>query len=102
MRTDEYQQPSCPTCGQPLERLGDDAPRPSDASPHAVDVYVCPAGCKGQTGEGTFEFAECPLCGSHDTSQSANLDGAEELQCHTCGAIVAVQLHPFESVRRPS
>ena len=58
-----------------------------------IRAYVCPSGCRGPTGEGTFEFAECPVCASHDTVRGASRDGAEELECRACGAIVTGQLY---------
>jgi uncharacterized C2H2 Zn-finger protein len=85
-------EPTCPSCGHLLERLGDEETGLDDTS-NRTRAYVCPSGCRGPTGEGTFEFAECPVCGSHDTTRGASRDGAEELECLACGAIVTAQMY---------
>jgi LSD1 subclass zinc finger protein len=67
---------------------------------HAFDVrrrhaYWCPAGCRGPESDGTFEFFECPACGSCDTVSLPLCDGMEELECSTCGTITSVQILPW-------
>jgi Zn ribbon nucleic-acid-binding protein len=42
--------------------------------------------------QGTFEFFECPSCGSHDTTSCPGGNGVEEVECNTCGAISSLQL----------
>lgn len=91
-------EPTCPSCGHVLESLGDKDTGLDETGQHRTRVYVCPSGCRGPTGVGSFEFAQCPVCGSHDTTRSAPGDGAEELECRACGAIVAVQLYRPEGL----
>jgi len=42
--------------------------------------------------DGTFEFIECPACGSDDTSATPRADGVEEVECTACGTITSLQL----------
>lgn len=90
---DDAFHPLCPSCGGTLEWLGSEEACLGEAELHRAHLYVCPAGCRGRTPDGTFEFVECPLCGSHDTWSGPQSDGAEELECNACGAVVTVQLH---------
>ncbi len=89
----EELQPHCPSCGRALQSLGGEDVSIGQVDIHRAQVYVCPAGCRGQSLDGTFEFAECPVCGSHDTCRGAQLNGAEELECNACGAVITIQLH---------
>jgi hypothetical protein len=57
-------------------------------------AYWCQAGCRGPESDGTFEFIECPVCGSHDTSSTPRGDGVEEVACNACGTITSTQLVP--------
>jgi hypothetical protein len=85
--------PHCPSCGRALEWLGSEDVGLDETIIQRAHAYVCPAGCRSQSPDGTFEFVECPLCGSRDTCCAPTTDGPQELQCNTCGAVVTVQLH---------
>jgi hypothetical protein len=85
-------QPRCPACGGLLVAIGSREICVSAADFRRQHAYWCPAGCRGPEADGTFEFIECPSCGSHDTSSTPRGDGAEELECHGCGAITTIQI----------
>ena len=85
-------QPRCPGCGHALEWLGTEDTARGGLTMGPLHAYVCPAGCRGPMPDGTFAFAACPVCGSHDTARGPHLDGWEELLCNVCGAVVTVQL----------
>jgi ribosomal protein S27E len=57
-------------------------------------AFTCPAGCRGPEPDGTFEFIECPECGSRDTSSTRCGDAVEEVECHACGTIASLQIAP--------
>ena len=80
----------CPSCGHTLERLGDRGISAGDVALGRAHSYWCPAGCHGRQADGTFEFLECPICGSHDTSSGPPADGLEEVACNACGTISRV------------
>lgn len=90
--------PTCPLCGHVLEVIDGEGTGLEDIDRPRTPAYVCPLGCRAPTGEMTFEFAECPVCGSYDTTRGAARDGAEELECRGCGAIVAVQFYRPEGL----
>ena len=87
-------QPDCPTCRGPLVCVGSREAGISDADFRRRHTYVCPAGCRGAERDGTFEFIECPTCGSHDTSSTPRGDGVEEVECDACGTITSFQILP--------
>lgn len=85
----------CPTCNGPLVWIGSRETSISEADVRRRHAYWCPAGCRGPEPDGTFEFIECPACGSHDTSSTPLGNGAEELECYTCGTITSLQMVPL-------
>jgi len=89
---DETVHPSCPTCGGLLVATGSREIGISDADFRRQHAYSCPAGCRGPESDGTFEFIECPACGSHDTSSVPRGDGIEEVECFACGTITSLQI----------
>jgi Zn ribbon nucleic-acid-binding protein len=58
-------------------------------------AFWCPAGCRGASADRTFEFFECPACGSRDTIAIPRSDGVEELECNACGTITSLQMVPL-------
>jgi Zn ribbon nucleic-acid-binding protein len=80
----------CPECGHALERLGS-REIGNDTDLGRAHAYWWPSGCRGGQHDGTFEFVECPMCGSHDTTAGPRIDGMEEVECSPCGAIARVQ-----------
>jgi hypothetical protein len=92
---DEAVQPPCPTCRRPLVCVGSREIGISEADGRRRHAYWCPAGCRGSEPDGTFEFIECPACGSHDTSLTPRNDGVEELACNACGTITTLQMVPL-------
>lgn len=91
----EAVQPRCPTCRGPLVFVGSREIGLSKPDFRRRHPYGCPAGCRGPEPDGTFEFIECPACGSHDTSSTPRGDGVEELACSACGTITSLQLVPL-------
>ena len=87
-------QPCCPACQRSLVCIGDREAGISEVDFRRRHAYWCPAGCRGPEPDGTFEFIECPACGSHDTSATPRGDGLEELECHACGTITSLQMVP--------
>jgi Zn ribbon nucleic-acid-binding protein len=81
----------CPTCGHALERLGSREIGGNDADSGRAQAYWCPSGCRGGQPDGMFEFVECPMCGSHDTTSGPCVNGMEEVECNACGAIARMQ-----------
>jgi hypothetical protein len=65
-----------------------------DADLRRRHAYWCEAGCRGPEADGTFEFFECPACGSRDTLTVPRADGAEELECNSCGTITSLEMMP--------
>ena len=90
----EGSQRPCPSCRRTLEWLGSQDVRLGEVDFRRKHAYVCPAGCRGPERDGTFEFIECPICGSADTCCRPQSDGSEELECNACGAVVTFQLVP--------
>jgi ribosomal protein S27E len=84
----------CPTCGRPLVRIGSREVGIGEADFHRRHAYGCSAGCRGPEPDGTFEFIECPVCGSPDTFCTPRGDGSEEVECHACGTITSLQTVP--------
>ena len=84
--------PSCPTCRGLLVCMGSREVGISDVDFRRQHAYWCPAGCRGPEADGTFEFIECPACGSHDTSSTPRGDGVEEVECHACDTITSLQM----------
>ena len=62
--------PRCPHCGGVLVSIGNRDMAIAEADLRRRHAYWCPAGCRGPEPDGTFEFFECPACGSHDTVAS--------------------------------
>ncbi len=89
----EAARPPCPTCRGPLVSVGSREIGSGGLDFRRQHAYWCPAGCPGPESDGTFEFIECPECGSHETS-SRPRDGVEEVQCDGCGTITTIQLLP--------
>jgi hypothetical protein len=85
-------QPRCPSCRGPLLGLGSREININDADFRRRHAYWCPAGCQGPEPDGTFEFIECPACGSCDTVTTPRGDGVEEAECNTCGTITSLQM----------
>jgi hypothetical protein len=85
-------QPRCPTCGGPLVSIGNGEVGIGEADFRRRHAYWCSTGCRGPEPDGTFEFIECPACGSRDTSSTPRGDGVEELECHACGTITSLQV----------
>jgi hypothetical protein len=83
-------QPRCPACGGPLVWLGSAGADLVEPDVRQRYAYWCPAGCRGPEPEGSFEFFECPSCGSHDTVCNPRGDGLEEVECLACGTITSV------------
>jgi hypothetical protein len=90
----ETVQPPCPTCRGPLVSVGRREIGSSEVDFRRQHAYSCPAGCRGPESDGTFEFIECPACGSHDTSSTPRGDGVEEVECNACGTITSLQMVP--------
>lgn len=88
----ETGQPRCPTCRGPLVWLGSRESGLGRADFRRQHAYWCPAGCRGPESDGTFEFIECPSCGSHDTTATPLGDGLEEVACSACGTITSLQI----------
>jgi hypothetical protein len=82
----------CPTCRGPLVSIGSREIGSSEADFRHQHAYRCPAGCPGPEPDGTFEFIECPSCGSHDTSSTPRSDGLEEVECNACGTITSLHM----------
>ena len=76
-----------------LEWLGSEEAGIVQTDIHHAHAYVCPAGCRGRAPDGTFEFVECPVCGSHDTFCGPRLNDSEELACNACGSVMTLQLY---------
>lgn len=83
---------NCPLCGGLLVSVGNREISLAEADPRRRHAYWCPAGCRGPEPDGTFEFFECPACGSHDTVAAPRGNGIEELECNACGTITSVQI----------
>ncbi len=90
----EAVQPPCPKCRGPLVFIGSREIGAREADCRRQHAYWCPAGCRGPESDGTFEFIECPACGSHDTSSTPRGDGIEEVECNACGTITSLQMVP--------
>ena len=90
--TEQSAQPRCPTCGGALVCMGSREIGITEADFRRRHAYWCSAGCRGPEPDGTFEFIECPACGSHDTFSTPRGDAVEELECQTCGTITSLQL----------
>lgn len=88
----ELSGPRCPTCGGPLVAIGSSEIGIAEADIRRRHAYWCPAGCRGAQPDGTFEFFECPSCGSADTAAVVRSDNIEELECNACGTITSVQV----------
>ena len=86
--------PSCPHCGGSLLSVGGREVAVVESEFSRRHAYWCHAGCRGPELDGTFEFFECPVCGSHDTVTAPGGDGVEELECNACGTITSVQMVP--------
>jgi Zn finger protein HypA/HybF involved in hydrogenase expression len=93
----ETVQPRCPACSGPLVAIGSREVGITEADAHRRHAYWCPAGCRGPEPDGTFEFFDCPACGSHDTSSTRHGNGIEELECHACDTITSIQITPSSS-----
>jgi len=89
---DEAAQVRCPACRRPLVRLGSVESGMDEPDFRRRHAYWCRAGCRGPEPDGTFEFIECPACGSHDTVSTPRGNGVEEVGCGACGAITSVQI----------
>ncbi|RPI56700.1 MAG: hypothetical protein EHM55_04480 [Acidobacteria bacterium] len=85
-------QPRCSTCGGPLVNIGSPEAGITEVDVRRRHAYWCPAGCRGPEPDGTFEFFECPSCGSRDTFSSPRGDGVEEVECNACGTISSLQI----------
>ena len=92
----EVIQPRCPMCRGPVVCIGRESGT-SEADFRRRHAYWCSAGCRGPEPDGTFEFIECPACGSHDTFTTPRADGVEELECNGCGTITSFQIVPSSS-----
>ena len=92
---DESAPPRCPHCGGSVVCIGTRDVTIAEADVRRRHAYWCPAGCRGPEPDGTFEFFECPSCGSHDTVAVPRADGVEELECNSCGTITSLQMVPF-------
>jgi hypothetical protein len=90
---DESLKLCCPTCRGAL--VGSREIVIGEADFRRRHAYWCPAGCRGPEPDGTFEFIECPACGSHDTDSTPRGDGIEELECRVCGTITSLQMLPY-------
>ena len=88
----ELVQPPCPTCRGGLVFIGSREIGASEADFRRQHAYRCPAGCAGPESDGTFEYIECPACGSHDTSSTPRAESVEEVQCNACGTITRLQI----------
>ena len=86
--------PRCLHCGRILVCIGNHEVSIAEADLRRRHTYWCPAGCRGPEPGGTFEFFECPACGSHDTVAVPRADGVEELECNSCGTITSLQIVP--------
>jgi hypothetical protein len=86
--------PRCPHCSGPLVSVGNRDMAIAEADLRRRHACWCPAGCRGPEPDGTFEFFECPACGSHDTVAVPRADGVEELECNSCGTITSLQIVP--------
>ena len=86
--------PRCPHCSGPLVSVGNRDMAIAEADLRRRHACWCPAGCRGPEPDGTFEFFECPTCGSHDTVAVPRADGVEELECNSCGTITSLQIVP--------
>lgn len=84
--------PQCPHCGGALVCVGNRDGALAEADIRRRHSYWCSAGCQGPEPDGTFEFFECPVCGSHDTAAVPRGDGVEELECNSCGTIASLQI----------
>jgi ribosomal protein S27E len=84
----------CPSCGRAFVWLGGRDINIGEPGFHRTHAYWCPGGCRGTEPDGTFEFVECPVCGSHDTSIGLHTDGLEEVECNVCGVIASLPLAP--------
>ena len=85
----------CPACFGALAWLGSREIGLSDeAAFRRQHAYWCPAGCRGQYPDGTFEYIECPACGSHDTCSLPRGDGVGEVECDACGTIASLAVAP--------
>ena len=87
-------QPRCPACMGPLVCIGSREVGIGEADFRRRHAYWCSAGCRGPEPDGTFEFIECPACGSHDTFSTPRSESVEELECHACGTIASLQIAP--------
>ena len=87
----EVPQPTCPTCGGPLVCAWSREIGISEAASYRRHAYSCPSGCRGPESDGTFEFIECPSCGSHDTTSTPRGEGIAEVTCNACGTITSLQ-----------
>jgi len=87
-------QPRCPRCRGPLVWIGSPEAGFGEADFRQRHAYWCLAGCRGPENDGTFEFIDCPACGSYDTVSTPRGDGVEEVSCNACGMITSVQLVP--------
>jgi hypothetical protein len=81
-------------CGLPLIGLGGSEIGISEGDDRRRHPYCCPSGCRGPQPDGTFEFIECPVCGSYDTLSTPRSDGVEELECNSCDTISTMQMVP--------
>jgi hypothetical protein len=90
----ESVQPRCPHCGGLLVCVGSREVTGAETDYHRRHAYWCSAGCRGPEPDGTFEFLECPACGSHDTVAVPRADGIEEVECNACGTITSLQMVP--------
>ena len=84
----------CPHCGGELVCVGSRDVAIAEADVRRRHAHWCPAGCRGPESDGTFEFFECPACGSHDTVAVPRAHGVEELECNSCGMITSLQMVP--------
>jgi hypothetical protein len=87
-------QPRCPICRVPLLCVGTSEISINEADARRRHAYWCPSGCRGPEPDGTFEFIECPVCGSHDTLSTPRGDSVEELECNACDTITTMQMVP--------
>jgi ribosomal protein S27E len=82
----------CPKCRAELVRVGVRDAVGVDGDIRRRHAYWCPSGCRGPEPDGTFEFFECPGCGSHETVTLPRGAGMEEVECRACGTITSLQL----------
>jgi hypothetical protein len=91
--------PRCPHCAGELVCVGSRDVSITEGDLRRRHAYWCPAGCRGPEPDGTFEFFECPACGSHDTVTAPRADSVEELECNACGTVTSLQIVPDTAPR---